>query len=244
MTRPTPPRRHIEAPQLSGCVLQLHDIITFVEDMEIAVDEEQNLEQPDRPRRISRTFTFKWNAEGSRLLGDQPTLLLQTALVDLGPKTSEGHIIEAVTIPWRRIARAIERNPQCLFEFVQDPWKFEEFIAGAYDQDGWEVTLTPRSGDRGRDVIATKSGHMSIRILDQCKAFSPDHAVTANDVRAMAGVLSLDQNVSKGVVTTTSKFAPGVQEEFKEFVPFRLELRDGPALVEWLWQVAASAQEP
>lgn len=187
--------------------------------------------------RISKSWTFKWNAEGSQppvTQSDQPTLLLQTALVDLGSKTSEGHIIEAVTIPWRRIAREIERNPQFLFEFPQDSRKFEEFIAGAYDQDGWEVTLTPSSGDLGRDVIATKPGHMSIRVLDQCKAFSPDHVVTANDVRAMVGVLSRDQNVSKGVVTTTSEFAPGVHEEFKEFVPFRLELRNGPALVKWL----------
>jgi len=53
----------------------------------------------------------------------------------------------------------------------------------------------------------------------------------------MAGVLSRDQNVSKGVVTTTSTFARGVHEEFKDLVPFRLDLRDGEALREWLERI-------
>ena len=175
--------------------------------------------------------------------GDQPAILLQSAVVDLGKKTTEGHIIQAITVPWFRIFEEIKRNPDFLFEFPQYPHRFEEFIAGVYDQDGWEVTLTPRSGDLGRDVIATKPGHMAIRILDQCKAFSPGRVVNANDVRALAGVLLLDQNVSKGIVTTTSRFASGVQEEFEKLTPYRFELRDGPALIEWLRQVAGEAKE-
>ena len=36
-------------------------------------------------------------------------------------------------------------------------------------------------------MIAIKPGFLSLRVLDQCKAYSPGHVVTANDVRAMAG---------------------------------------------------------
>ncbi len=177
-------------------------------------------------------------------IGDKPapTILLQTALLDLGPKTAESQIIQAVTVPWLRIVQEIERNPDFLFEFPQDPRKFEELIAGAYVQDGWEVELTPRSGDRGRDVIATKHGHMALRVLDQCKAFSPGRVVDANDVRAMAGVVLMDHNASKGVVTTTSTFAPGVHEEFKDHVPNRIQLRDGTALREWLREMTGETK--
>ncbi len=79
-------------------------------------------------------------------IGDKPTptILLQTALIGLGPKTSDGQIVRAVTPPWLQIFHEIERNPELLFEFVNDPWKFEEFIAGAYKQDGWEVELAPQ----------------------------------------------------------------------------------------------------
>ena len=174
---------------------------------------------------------------------DTHEVLLQAAVVDLGAKTSEGQIIQAVTIPWLLIFQELDRDPRFLFEFAQYPRKFEEFIAGAYEEDGWQVVLTPQSGDLGRDVIARKPDVMAIRVLDQCKAFSPGHVVTAHDVRAMYGVLSKDQNVSKGVITTTSKFAPRVQEQFKDVIPYRLDLRDGPALREWLRQVAKKTEE-
>jgi len=47
---------------------------------------------------------------------------------------------------------------------------WEEIIAGAYKKAGFdEVTLTPRSGDLGRDVIAIKKGLGSVRVIDQVK---------------------------------------------------------------------------
>jgi restriction system protein len=99
------------------------------------------------------------------------------------------------------------------------------------------VVLTPRSGDKGRDVIATRTDIGTIRFYDQVKAFKPGRIVTANDVRATYGVLCLHQNVSKAVVTTTSQFAPGVFDEFKPIMPYRLELKDGQQLTRWLLEL-------
>jgi restriction system protein len=59
------------------------------------------------------------------------------------------------------------------------------------------------------------------------KPYKPGRIVKADDVRAMLGVLTRDRNVSKAPVTTTSQFAPGVFEEFKDFMPHRLELKGG-----------------
>ncbi len=179
-------------------------------------------------------------------IGDKPTpaLVLQTALVYLGSKTSEGHIIEAVTVPWLEFFKELERDPELYFEFVKNHRKFEEFIAGAYKHAGYsKVELTPPSGDGGRDVIATMSGIVTVRVLDQVKAYSPGRKVTADDVSALAGVLTTDTNTSKGIVTTTSEFAPGIARRFENLIPYRLELRDGPALREWLRQVTGQANE-
>jgi len=94
-----------------------------------------------------------------------------------------------------------------------EPRQFEELIAGAYEEEDCdEVILTPRSGDRGRDVIATSRLFGTVRILDQVKLYR--RVVEADDVRALHGVLGLDQGASKGVITTTSAFAPGVYDEF------------------------------
>ena len=99
--------------------------------------------------------------------------------------------------------------------------------------------MTPSSGDKGRDIIATKPGYFSIRILDQVKAYSSGNPVRHIDVRAMLGVLSSDQNVSKGLITTTSTFEPGIlaADEFKKFIPHRLDLKDGKQLLEWLAKI-------
>ena len=162
-----------------------------------------------------------------------PDLMIQATIVVFGDKTNEGQLVEGVAIPWFEILREVERNPRFLHEVN---WRtLEELIAGAYKREGWpQVELTPRSGDKGRDVIATRPGIGAIRFVDQAKAYKPGHKVPADDVRALAGVLLRDQNVSKGIVTTTSTFAPGIEEEMKALIPYRLELKDGKQLREWL----------
>lgn len=139
--------------------------------------------------------------------------------------------------PWEAIFQEIIRNPEHLFNFRSDPRAFEQFIAETYRLDGYEVELTPRSADGGVDVIASKSGFGAIKIFDQAKAYSEGRRVSANDVRAAYGVLSMAQDASKIVITTTSEFAPGVYHEFERFMPTRLQLRHGQDLIAWLKHV-------
>jgi restriction system protein len=159
-------------------------------------------------------------------------VLLTQAIVTLHDRTHEGQIIQVVQLPFEAILSELERDSAFLFKFTKAPRRFEEFIAAIYDKNGFEVTLTPRSNDGGRDVIATKSGFCSIRILEQTKAYSSHNLVTHDDVRAMLGVLELDRNASKAIITTTSDFQPGVlsSPKFAEYMPHRLELRNGAQL--------------
>jgi len=157
-------------------------------------------------------------------------LLLKTVVVP-GAKTDEGQLIEAVTLPWFEIIELLIRNPDYAFRITARNW--EEIIAGAYKKAGFdEVILTPRSGDLGRDVIAVKQGLGTIRIIDQMKAYSPGHLVTADDVRALLGVLQGDK-ASKGFLTTTSDFAPKLRDDIllKPFMPSQIELINGKQLL-------------
>jgi restriction system protein len=177
-------------------------------------------------------------SERDELLSNPPLEVMLQAVVTLGEKTSEGHVIEAVAIPWLAFLDHLKRNPGAIHAI--DWRKVEEVIAAGYADSGYSVILTPRSGDKGRDVIATKYDGVSVRILDQVKAYTPGHVVSLDDVHAMLGVLCSEQNVSKGIITTTSEFAPGVytDENVKRFMPYRLDLRPKNALLEWLDQVA------
>jgi len=166
-----------------------------------------------------------------------PQLLMQTVVVR-GERTEEGRLIEAVAIPWFDIIQVLKNDPNAAFQIPPERW--EEIIAGAYKQAGFdEVTLTPRSGDHGRDVIAIKKGIGSIRVIDQVKAYKPPHLVTADDVRALMGVLPTD-GASKGFLTTTSDFAPKLREDplIIPYMPSKLELVDGAALLQRLEQLA------
>jgi restriction system protein len=173
----------------------------------------------------------------------QPEILIPAGILNLGDKVTEGQLIAAVAVAWFDILAKLEENPQFLHQLG---WReVEELIAGAYKREGWpEVILTPRSGDGGRDIIASRPGFGAIRIYDQVKAYSPGHVVTADEVRALFGVVARDPNVSKGIVTTTATFAPRVREEWKAVMPYRLELKDGPALAAWLMGLKDATRPP
>lgn len=170
--------------------------------------------------------------------------LLLSAIIIPGDRTAEGRLVQGIAIPWFRILKELERDPELLHRLT--PRQLEELVAGAYSEDGkeegWIVELTPASGDRGRDVRVTARlpGIGEIRIIDQVKKYASRHVVPADDVRAVAGVLLRDQDVSKAVITTTSTFAPGVQSEFSAFTPTRIQLKDGPELTRWLKEIALS----
>ena len=162
---------------------------------------------------------------------------MQTIIIP-GAKTSEGKLIEAVAIPWFQIVALLEKDPTAAFEI--SPGKWEELIAGAYKVAGYdEVILTPRSGDHGRDVIATKKALGTVRVIDQVKAYKPPHLVTAEQVRALIGVLQTD-GAAKAYLTTTSDFAPRASADptIRPLIPSRLELINGRMLLERLKELS------
>jgi restriction system protein len=175
---------------------------------------------------------------------NEPAVLLQSEIIQLGERTSDGEVVEVVQLPWRKIADEIVRDPEFLRQFPGNHRRFEEFLAGIYRAAGFdEVVLTPQRGDDGRDVIATKFGFCTVRILGQAKAFKSGHLVGHDDVRAMLGVLSAEPSASKGMIVTTSSFAPGIltSPKMQQFSPSRLELVDGNQLVDWLSSLSPPA---
>lgn len=188
---------------------------------------------PPPPRRVDPDET------PTLAFPDAP-ILLQAYVEPIG-HTEHGSIIQLVGPAWNAIIRALADDPAALFRLT--PEQMEQLVAASYDAAGFdEVILTPRSGDLGRDVIAIKRGWFSVRIIDQVKAFAPGHRVTANDVRALSGVLHGDRQATKGIVTTTSTFAPGIETDpyIAPFFPYRLELIDGQALTSRLLELSPS----
>ena len=171
-----------------------------------------------------------------------PSICLAAGILNIGSATNEGVLIESVALPWFETLAILQRDPEAAYAIPPRSW--EEIIAGAYSAAGFEeVVLTRRSGDLGRDVIATRTGVGSICIYDKMKAYKPGHLVTADEVRALVGVLQ--GNVSKGVVTTTSDFAPRLRSDpiMAPLMPHRLELKPGSILFPWLQGIAEKPRD-
>ena len=76
-------------------------------------------------------------------------------------------------------------------------------------------------------------------MIDQVKAYKRGHLVTAEDARALFGVLLAD-GAAKGFLTTTSDFAPLLRSDplLKPIFPSRIELVNGDQLLMRLSEIA------
>lgn len=157
------------------------------------------------------------------------------AVVTIEDKVEDGDRISIVKPIYNELIQRLRKDPNYIYSINHRIW--EEIIAASYDKAGFdEIILTPGSGDLGRDVIAIKKGFGSIRFIEQVKAYNPAHLVTADEVRALIGVLNADHGATKAIFTTTSNFAPLIESDkfIKPYLPFRLELINKEKLVDRL----------
>jgi restriction system protein len=105
----------------------------------------------------------------------QATLSISSLIVP-GEKTSEGLLVTSTSAVWHEIVRLLGDDWSSASNIPPEKW--EELVAGAYQKAGYdEVTLTPRSGDHGRDVIAIKKGVGSVKVIGSVKAYHHSHKV-------------------------------------------------------------------
>lgn len=164
--------------------------------------------------------------------------LTVTGLVIPEKKVAEGILVKSTSALWVEIVEKLGKDWNEAYSIPPDKW--EELIAGAFKKQGYdEVTLTPHSNDKGRDVIAIKHGVGSVKILGSVKAYKPHVKVPYDAIRGLLGVLASEHDASKGIITTTSTFPPNVMKDklIAPHIPHRLELMDGEKLRDWLLQL-------
>jgi len=130
----------------------------------------------------------------------------------------------------RRIISHFSENPDRLFDI--GPEEFERLIANVWFQFGYEVELTAKTRDGGRDIIAIKHSESSVRYLIECKRYSEDRKVGIVPVRALYGVKT-DEKATKAILATTSGFSRDALEFFERH-RWELEGRDFSGIVDWL----------
>lgn len=101
-----------------------------------------------------------------------------------------------------------------------DPYQFEHVIDSLYMEMGYKTTLTRRTYDEGRDIIAVKEkpGEKE-KLLIQCRRKKNNVGVEAT--RSLLGVVS-HEKANKGVLVSSKGFTPSAKR-FQNANP-RLEL--------------------
>jgi len=86
-------------------------------------------------------------------------------------------------------------------------YEFEIYVAAVLWAIGYNVTLTKRTHDGGKDIIAVDPGDSSHRVFVECKRFRPGKRVGVAAVRHLVGtVRNPVERVMKGVLVTAGHF--------------------------------------
>jgi hypothetical protein len=167
----------------------------------------------------------------------------------------EGELIDASSLPsemlqsrHRDALAQVDFLPFSLFNLLCEdprhvhkfsPRGFERFIAELLAQIGFaHVVLTPRSNDRGRDVIASLSvNNIPLTFFFECKRYSSDRRVQLSELRSLLGALNQRANdANVAVLVTTATFTRGCRE--LAIADARLDCKDYHDLLTWLGYIS------
>lgn len=152
---------------------------------------------------------------------------------DEAPRTS-GQIIP---VDFSALLPLLAARPEDLYQLP--PRRFEQLIAHIFERLGYDVELTPQSNDGGFDVLASKRAEADIRLIIECKRYTPPSKVGRPTVQRLLGVLNdRQQHATKAILATTSTFTPPAKQLLASN-HWRLEGRDRDAIVAWIASVGS-----
>lgn len=152
----------------------------------------------------------------------------------------KSRIIQVGHFP-QRIFEAIQNSPELMRGLA--PREFEEFTAELLSKLGFEsIELTPRSGDGGRDVVATTVvNDIPIIMAFECKLYQ-SNKVGPDILRALLGTITHSATrASMGVLVTASSFTQGA----RSFIASEASIdgKDFEALSRWLAKAKGNVRD-
>lgn len=169
-------------------------------------------------------------------LGQPAALEIQSDLLEIIELPDDKETFQEISSTIREISgeliKYFAKHPELLYEI--EPRRFEILIAELLADMGFEVRLTPRSGDRGRDILAVfdlPTG--KVLTVVECRRFARERTVGADAVERLMWVADRYDQSSCAILATTSFFAPSARNLAREF-EWRLGLKDFDDLRTWL----------
>jgi len=145
---------------------------------------------------------------------------------------SDSPIISVGPALHKHLLSSCHQDPERLYTLT--PRKFEELVAELFYEFGFDVELTVRTKDGGRDIVALgydRAG-IGLKYLIECKRYGRGKKVGVQVVRSLHGVVT-DEGATKGILATTAKFSKPATEHLARN-RWLLEGKDYDDLVGWL----------
>ena len=91
------------------------------------------------------------------------------------------------------------------------PDEFEDLVAEVFHRKGFNVTVTPRTRDGGKDIIASYNMNgIPCMLIIECKRYAAENKVGVRIVRELHGTQQAE-HYGKAVIVTSSSFSKDAQ---------------------------------
>ena len=138
---------------------------------------------------------------------------------------------KSIALVNERLAHHFQNDPEALRKI--DPITFEKVVAELFEDEGYEVFLTPPRADGGKDIYVYKKDPITnLMFLVECKRYVPPNTVGVEIARRLYGVVQ-HERANAGIIVTTSYFTKPAKI-FANGVPYQLFLRDFDYLSDWI----------
>ena len=131
---------------------------------------------------------------------------------------------------------ALKADVQLLSEL--NSRQFEEIVAEVLKSKGYEVDLTKKTRDGGKDIIAIHTDSLGIqnKYFIECKCHSEKNKICVDVVRKLYGVKNSKDGPNKAIVVTTSTFTSDARKfvENEASSSWGLSLVDREQVLQWL----------
>jgi len=204
----------------------------------------RNVEELTYPE-LGRLYNVKADVIKTRLARLRKRILRvyggvpESALEDRSLVTPDPLIVQ-VTLDFQRLLNEVVADSDTLFHLT--PEQFEELIADIWARFGYEIELTKRTRDGGRDVVAIRRAHVELKFLIECKRYAKLRKVGVSFVRALYGIKT-HEGATKAIIATTSSFTRDATT-FVGSHRWELEARDHDGIVGWVKEARGMVRRP
>lgn len=143
-------------------------------------------------------------------------------------------IITGVSAGVVALIERTDADPQLLYQLT--PREFEQLCAEVLRLHGFEVHLTKRTRDGGKDIVAFQSLLGSqLKFIVECKRYAPNHHVGVDLVRSLYGVQQ-QEGATMAMLATTSRFTKDARAFATEphTTRWAMDLKDFDEVTKWV----------